>query len=247
MTTKQRLLCVALIAITACGGTAVTGTTVGDPATTTTAAPLTTTTNIPLTTTTTEATTTTTVDPFAQAAVVIDEIQTEEGWLFQVAVIPTGTNPEASPGGCIEIAPPDQTNLTFNVSIINLIADRSAPSPQFVLSSNLVGDGTVVDSEPFAEETIRAGDLGAEVEVTPVEAGTSCILASGPGVGDQTIDPGGVFTFEAAFGPIVESSIGSFEGGIRVFPELGTAIEASFGSLPDSGEVLGERDLIGGD
>jgi hypothetical protein len=243
MTTKQRLFCAALIAITACGGTQAPETSVSDPAPTTAAAPETTTTTIPPTTTTTEATTTTTVDPFAQAAVVIDEIQTEEGWRFQVAVIPTGKNPEASPGGCIEIAPPDQTNLTFDVSIINLIADRSAPSPQFVLSSNLVGDGTVVDSEPFAEETIRAGDSGAEVEVTPAEPGTSCILASGAGSGYQVIDPGGTFTFEATMGPIVESSVGSFKGGIRVFSKIGTAIEASFGSQPGSGEVLGERDL----
>lgn len=65
MTTNQQLFCAVLIAITACGGTAVTATTL-EPAPTTTAALLTTTTTIPPTTTTTEATTTT-VDEIAAA------------------------------------------------------------------------------------------------------------------------------------------------------------------------------------
>ena len=64
MNTTQRLLCAALIAITACGGNAVTATTL-EPAPTTTAAPLTTTTTISPSTTTTE--TTTTVDEIAAA------------------------------------------------------------------------------------------------------------------------------------------------------------------------------------
>lgn len=213
------------------------------PSTTTTVSV--TTTTVPSTTTTAPVTTTTT-DALAQSAVVIDEVETEDGWRFQVAIIPRGANPEASPAGCIDVAPPGQTNLTFDVLIINLIDDRSAPNPQFVLSSNLIGDGTVAASDPFAEETYQARGVGAVVEVIPDEAGTRCLLAIGPDIGAQSIDPGGVFTFQATFGPIDESAIDKFEGGIRVFPELGRAIEAFFGTQAGSGEVLGERDLIDG-
>ena len=206
--------------------------------------PVTTPAATPTTTTTIPATTTT---PPPAAAVVIDEVTTEDGWRYQVKVIPLNSDPNASPAGCVSIAPPGQTNLRFAVVVTNLIADRPAPSPQFVVSSNLIGDGSVVGDGPFSEETIRARVTQNVDEVVPVEPGTSCILASGPSEGDQIIEPGSEFPFEATFGPINETDVGSFRGAIRVFTTIGQAVEAEFGVDPGSGEFLGAKDLVSGD
>lgn len=205
----------------------------------------TTTTTAPTTTTTTSATTTTEADIFAGAAVVVDHIETEEGWRYRVAVVPTGADPERSPGGCVDVAPPGQTNLTFDVLVENVIDDRSAPAVDFVLGSNLVGDGTVADFPPFSDEMREARTSLNLIEMSPLEPDTLCVLAGSSGSPGVEIPPGDHFRFRVKVGPVDESAMQEFVGGIRVFLRPGLGIDATFGTSVDSGEVLGEHDAIG--
>lgn len=247
----RSLICAVLIlgALAACGErdesadikTALTSATtdVDQSSTSTTAGRGTTTT---LVTTRSTAETTTTMSLAALSAVVIDDVETEEGWRYRISVVPIGDSPESSPGGCVETAPPGRRNLQFAVVVTNLISDRPAPSPQFVVSNNLVGDGSVAATDPFSYETISARTTQNVSEVVPAEPGTACLLTSGVGKGDQSIESGGEFIFQATFGPIAEEEILSFRGGIRVVTSVGQGVEAEFGILPGSGRVIGTFD-----
>jgi hypothetical protein len=248
MTTKQRLLCVALIAIAGCGGTQVTPTTLDEPAATTTTAPSTTTTNPPTTTTTeamttTEATTTTTTPP--SPIVLATDYTTSEGWEYRVRIEYDGTDPSRSEGECLDVAPPGQTYLIFGLFIWNEIADREAPMAQLNAGTTLV-DGEPVDGEPQSDEVIILQGGKPTVEIVPNAPGTQCLFANGLSDDAAGLPPGDYTTHRMTVGPVNEESVDDVLVGLRFFLEPGVYIPATLTNQDGSGVVGDVVNLVGG-
>lgn len=155
------------------------------------------------TSTTTSASVSSTTAP-ELSAMVEKEMETPAGWRYMIRITPTGASPDASEGGCIETAPPGRTNLTFEMEIENLIADRAAPWPNLFTGLNMNEFGTAVMPEATNVEEADFSTL----EITPNDPDKPCFLqlAIGPGLGAEPreIPAGGTKSFVIVAGSPVD-------------------------------------------
>jgi hypothetical protein len=237
-----------LALVIACGGDAVSTTAQTDETTIATPSTAETTTTARLSTTrvagitATAASTTTTVevevelDDYRQFASVVEEFETEAGWRYRVLVFFVHEDPNPSKGECIEAAPPRLTNLTFTLSIENLLTDRAAPIPELAFASNLGSEGLpILGVLPFDSDPI--GQRIGKIEVMPNAPDTYCILASGLTDDAGHIGPGESGTHYVAVGPIQGDQIPDLVMGLRLFTANGEWIELTFTTEPDSGVI----------
>jgi hypothetical protein len=237
-----------LALVMACGGDAASTTAQTDETTVATPSGAETTTTPRLSTTRVEgitataASTTTTaeveveLDDYRQFASVVEEFETRPGWRYRVLVFFVYEDPNASTGECIEAAPPRFTNLTFTLSIENLLTDRPAPTPDLVFASNLGSEGLpILGVDPFDPDPI--GQRIGKIEVMPNAADTYCILASGLTDDAGYIGPGESGTHYVAVGPIQADQIPDLVMGLRLFTGNGEWIELTFTTEADSGVI----------
>lgn len=216
-----------LALVIACGGDAASTTVHTDETTVTTAAIAeTTTTARPSTArmamTATAASTTTTievkleVDDYRQFASVAEEFETKVGWRYRVVIFFLHEDPNPSNAGCIEAAPRGLTNLTFTLSIENLLTDRPAPTPELAFASNLGYLGQPIHGAyPFDSDVV--GQTFGKIEVMPNGPDTSCVLASGLTNDAGDIGPGQSASHFVAVGPILGDQISDLIMGLRLF------------------------------
>jgi hypothetical protein len=232
--------------VIACGGDAA-STAQSDETTVVTPSPAETTTSTrPSTTrlavTATAASTTTTIEveveleDYRQFASVAEEFETKVGWRYRVLVFFVYQDPNPSNGGCIEAAPPRLTNLTFTLSIENMLTDRPAPTPELAFASNLGSEGLpILGVDPFESDVI--GQRIGKIEVMPNAPDTLCILASGLTEDAGDIGPGGSGTHFVAVGPIQDDQIPDLVMGLRLFFGSGEWTELTFTTEAGSGVI----------
>ena len=203
------------------------------PSTTNSTAPPSTTTTVPPTTTTVPPTTTTV--PEEMASVVV-EYEDGDGWQYRVSVFPEDSDPNASPGGCVLVAAPGQTNMVFRLEFEGLVTDRETPIPSIVAESNIINDGTVLkDTEPFnlGKEGLRVAE-----EILPNAPGTKCTIAGNIFDDAGNIPPGEPSIHRLTIGPVSEESVQDVTVGLRFWTESGQYFDAFFTVDPDSGSVV---------
>jgi uncharacterized protein YceK len=202
-----------------------------------TTTPITTTTTPTTTTaaTTTSTSTTTTLLGYVPAVAV--EYEVAEGWRYTVSVFPKAPDPGSSPGGCIDPAPPGQTNIVFRMEIENMLADRESPSPWIVAGSNIGNDSDVLTGvDPFPDGDAESNWKILE-EIVPNGPDTKCISAGAIYDTAGNIPAGGSSTHLLTIGPVNEEGLPDVVVGLRLFTEIGKFIQANFTLMPDSGVV----------
>ena len=149
-------------------------------------------------TTTAPPTTTTTTAPKG----FVRELVSDEGWRYRIHITPSGTDPDASADGCIHLASPGRTNLTYTMAVENILSDRPAPWPRVSLGLNLNEAGTAVD--PAAAKELVPFFRG--VNIDPNNS-TMCFLrfVLGPSTANlQTVPAGSSSQFAVTVGPIAD-------------------------------------------
>lgn len=229
-----KLLPVTLMLLVACG-VASTSTTLDavETATTSTSQPETAST---VTTTVSPTTTTAASSLDSAGAAVNEEYQTAEGWQYQVLVAYSSENPNPSQGGCLDVAPPGQTNDVFILEIRNLLTDRPAPTPTLIFASNL-GDGgqPIAGADPFDDE-LTILTLG-KIEVVPNAPDTSCLFAQGMSGVPTNIEPEEPSQHLVTVGPILTEERPDLIMGLRMFTGTGEWIDVTFTRRPGSGVI----------
>jgi hypothetical protein len=141
---------------------------------------------------------TTTTPPAADA-----EVTTSAGWRYRVTVHWDDAAPIASPLGCYAAPPPAQTNLRFEVTVTNELADRAAPFPEIVARANLTHDGVAVD--PALTNLDTNASFFSNIELSPQTQTTSCFDASSiTSRGQSNIGPGASQTITGVLGGIAD-------------------------------------------
>lgn len=109
-----------------------------------------------------------------------------------------------------------------------------------VFRSNLVGDGSAVDDNPFTD-AVRDAQMAFFVdgEVVPNGEDTRCIVASSIGPSYGNIPSGDTNEHVLTIGPIDESLVDSVVVGMRAFIEPGIYVPAEF-TIEDGSGVVGD-------
>lgn len=176
------------------------------------------------------------VDDYRQFASVAEEFETKVGLRYRVVIFFLYDDPNPSNGGCIEAAPPGLTNLTFTLSIENLLTDRPAPTPELAFASNLDYLGQpILGADPFDSDVV--GQTIGKIEVMPNGPDTFCILASGLTDDAGDIGPGQSGTHFVAVGPILSDQISDLIIGLRLYTGTGEWIELTFTTEAGSGVI----------